>query len=246
MTQTIYINLYLDYWISIRFALLKIEKEYLINSICHVNRAKGTWVSCSYVVIKSNTSYILVINPTPYSVKLDCNSIVGIFKLFKGNTCYSFLNWETPFPKTIVKNLGLSILATQAAFILSFSSTSISEPSAVSAISGNVFIAADNVSPISGMVTPLESTISGIPTINSMPFADPPMSFDWWSTTDPLKQESSLSWHLDIIEPVDPFGPKDEFSQSRPIQPQPNDSDMQMDDLKWNICPGLNRQWKRK
>jgi len=56
-----------------------------------------------------------------------------------------------------------------------------------------------------------------------------------------------LSWHPDIAEPVDPFGLEDEFSQSGPIQPQPtDDSDTQPDDLKWDICPGLNRQWRRK
>ena len=100
------------------------------------------------------------------------------------------------------------------------------------------------------MVTPSESTISGIPAINDMPFADPPTSSNssnWWNATDPLKQESSLSWHLDIVKPVDLFGLEDEFSQSRPIQPQPvDDSDTQADDLKWDICLGFNKQWRRK
>ena len=109
-TQTVCIKLYSDYWVPIRFTSPKTKKEYLVNPIHHVNRAERTYASCFYAVIKSDTSHILITNPTPRSVKLGSDSVIGTFEPFKGNIHYSFLNWETPSPKTVAKNLSLGIL----------------------------------------------------------------------------------------------------------------------------------------
>jgi len=59
---------------------------------------------------------------------------------------------------------------------------------------------------------------SSEPAIYSMPFTTSLMPSGWWNATDPFKQESSLSWHSDIVKSVDLVSLKDEFNQKSFIQ----------------------------
>ena len=74
----------------IRFTPLGDKTDLLVTPVRHASVAEGTYAFCSYAIMSKNISHLLVMNPSPRSVQIPKDAVVGICEPFTLNTPYSY------------------------------------------------------------------------------------------------------------------------------------------------------------
>jgi hypothetical protein len=81
---------YSEVWVPVRFSPLNQHSDLFVTPVRHTNIAEGTYATCSYAIMKNDTSHLMMINPSPRPVRIPKDHVVGMYEPFQANTPCSY------------------------------------------------------------------------------------------------------------------------------------------------------------
>lgn len=191
--EAVQIRPYSEIFVPMRYTQFDRRTNLLVTPVRHANIAEGTYASCSYAVMASDTSHLLMINPSPRPVKIAKEDIVGMYEPFTINTPFCYYGGTN--------SLAMPFMPGSTAPIPDVT------------LPGNVEqMRANPVRQTEGLATTIWTPPEAM-------LGDGKIGDDNIKITLGL-DDPDLTWHDGIDVPIDPFGLENEFKESGPLQPR--------------------------
>jgi hypothetical protein len=187
--EPINIRPYSEVWVPVRFTALREQTHLFVTPVRHANVAEGTYATCSYAVMASDTSHLLMVNPSPRPVRIRRDDLVGMYEPFTPNSPFSFFG---------------------------ATSTGVFQPATLPT-TPNPAPAACALSTTARLDVPGNTVSSHFGNVDDkkIPLFDGPLR-DVAPTLG--LDDPDLSWHDGVDVPIDPFGLMNEFRDTGPLQ----------------------------